>query len=223
MKSNSKVRKTHSGKIYDKERTKRKLISTVGKIIKTQGYTNLRVNRIASLAGVDKKLIYLYFGNAENLIETYLKQNDYWKVAERDTANAIGAELTKDVVAGLLREQYHYFERSEEMQKIILWELSEHNDTLREIVDQREAFGTKLFKIADKQFRNSKVSFRAVNAILVAAIYYLVLHSKSNGSSVCEIDINKPKGKKLILDTVDQILEWVYQSAEKDMQKNKRD
>ncbi len=46
------------------------MIDAIGKIIREEGYLNLGVNKIAKVAGIHKKLIYRYFDNADNLIET---------------------------------------------------------------------------------------------------------------------------------------------------------
>lgn len=208
------TRKIHSGKVYDKDRTKQKLLNAVGKVIKKEGYTGLKVSKIATVAGVNKKLIYVYFGTVDALIETYLRQHDYWTIAELDRNKKAVTTFDLETAFELLKDQYNYFESSPEMQNIVLWELSEYHKTLREAVDRREEFGKKIFKISDKQFKGTGVNFRALNAILVAAIYYLVLHAKSSGSTVCEIDTSTPKGKKAIIDTVGQILGWAYEKAD---------
>lgn len=45
----------------NKENTKRKLIYAVGEIFKTEGPSGLGVNKVARIAGVNKKLFYRYF------------------------------------------------------------------------------------------------------------------------------------------------------------------
>ena len=62
-------------------------------------------------------------------------------------------------------------------------------------------------------FEKSSVDFRAVSAILVAAIYYIVLHAKTNGSTMCGIDASTDEGKERILNAVGQILDWSYKSV----------
>ncbi|RTZ46386.1 TetR/AcrR family transcriptional regulator [Chryseobacterium arthrosphaerae] len=48
-------RKSAAGSIRNKERSKKKFLDAVGKILKTKGYAGLKVNDIAATAGVDKK------------------------------------------------------------------------------------------------------------------------------------------------------------------------
>ncbi len=51
-----------------------RLIETVGEIVATEGFDQLRINKIASKAGVNKMLIYRYFGGLDGLVDAYLKQ-----------------------------------------------------------------------------------------------------------------------------------------------------
>ena len=62
----------------DKDQTKKKLIAAVASIFKTVGHAGLGVNKVSRLAGVNKKLIYRYFGSFENLVEQYVVETDYW-------------------------------------------------------------------------------------------------------------------------------------------------
>ncbi|MCH5685732.1 TetR/AcrR family transcriptional regulator [Niabella sp. W65] len=47
-------RKIVEGPIRSKEKSKQKLLNAVGKLLKTKGYTGLKVNDIAATAGLDK-------------------------------------------------------------------------------------------------------------------------------------------------------------------------
>ena len=53
----------------NKEQTKDKLLEAVRAIIRKEGFQNIGVNKVAKEAGVDKVLIYRYFGNLEGLLK----------------------------------------------------------------------------------------------------------------------------------------------------------
>lgn len=53
----------------------------------------------------------------------------------------------------------------------------------------RESAGQELLEMTDLHFKNNPVNFRAIAALLVGGIYYVVLHTQSNGGQFCGLDI----------------------------------
>lgn len=197
----------------DKEKTKQKILNAVGKILRKEGYHAIKINKIAETAGVGKPLIYQYFNGLNGLIKAYLTKVDFWNHQREKFANSTLANtgsISKEIILSLLKEDFEYLERSEEMQKVILWGISEKNKTLKTLIEEREAFGKDIFELVDKDFAGTNVDFRAVNAILVAATYYMVLHAKTNGVNMCEIDVGSKEGKQRIFNTFEQILDRCY-------------
>ncbi|GAA4453880.1 TetR/AcrR family transcriptional regulator [Nibrella saemangeumensis] len=58
----------------DRALTEQKLIDAVGQIIHTDGIDEVGINRIANRAGVNKILIYRYFGGLDGLMDAYVRQ-----------------------------------------------------------------------------------------------------------------------------------------------------
>lgn len=212
-----KERKRPQGEIRDKERTKLKLLNAVGEIIRREGYHGLGVNKIAATAGVNKKLIYRYFDSVENLIEKYVREKDYWVsfVDKLQIAESSQGDFGEDALSKLLVAQFDFFYTAEEMQEIVLWEISEKNSLMRDIADAREHLGSELFKLSDPLFKDSKIDLRGLVALQVAGIYYLVLHAKHNGSTFCEIDIKEEEGRDRIKAAIEQISKWAFSEAKK--------
>ncbi len=61
----------------DRERTKGKILKAVGEVIEKYGTEKVGVNLIAREAGVNKVLIYRYFGGVDGLMEQYVKTGQY--------------------------------------------------------------------------------------------------------------------------------------------------
>ncbi|ATP55093.1 TetR family transcriptional regulator [Pedobacter ginsengisoli] len=212
-----KPRKRIAGAIRDKERTMLKLIAAVGEIIKNEGYTALGVNNIAKKAEVNKKLIYRYFdNNVNNLIETYVKTKDYWIGLSGDMEKLIAESQIdggRPMVKTILKTHLSFFYTEEEMQKIVIWETSEKNKLMKEVGLKREAFGEEVFKMLLPHFEDSGVDFRAIMALQIAGIIFMVLQSKASGNPFCGIDINNPKDMDRILNSLDQLTDLVYDKA----------
>ncbi|ANF53288.1 TetR family transcriptional regulator (plasmid) [Chryseobacterium glaciei] len=208
------TRKTTSGPIRDKERTKMKLLTAVGVILKKEGFTGLNVSRVATKANLHRKLIYEYFGGMENLVKEYLNSRDYWSIS-LDQIDEIIEESKKDfgkkTALSLLENQFDSLMANEEMRKIINWGLSEDLKPLKELNKERERLGEELFtKITDDYFKDSEKNIRAIEGILIGGIYYLTLQAKMSGETMCGIDINTVEGQLEIKKTLKQIIEWAY-------------
>lgn len=55
--------------------TEQRLVDTVGQIVSEEGIEGVRINRVAKRSGVNKILIYRYFGGINGLREAYIKQS----------------------------------------------------------------------------------------------------------------------------------------------------
>ncbi|PWN64181.1 TetR/AcrR family transcriptional regulator [Chryseobacterium viscerum] len=208
------TRKITSGPIRDKERTKKKLTDSVGKILKKQGFAGLNARQIAMKAGVHRKLIYEYFGGMEGLVAQYLSSRDYWRVS-LEHREAIIEQSRKDfgkqMAYTLLENQFDSLMKSEEMRNIIHWGISESLKPLQELNKEREQLGEEIFtKITDDYFQDKGKNMRAIEGILIGGIYYLTLHAKMNDAAMCGIDINTPEGETEIKKALKQIIDWAY-------------
>ena len=103
--------------------------------------------------------------------------------------------------------------KSPEMQKIILWGISEKNKSIKELTDEREKFGEYIFNETDNFFGSSEVDYRATIAIFASAIYYMALHIKTNGSTMCGIDMSTSEGTERIFAAMERILKQTYRYA----------
>jgi len=208
------TKKVYHGTFNDKERSTQKLIDAVGVIIKTKGYTGLSATNISQVAGLSRRLITMYFGSLDNLIETYVRGKDYWIRASGDLVEMMEknrGENTRQILEKYLHNQMDYFFNEEEMQKIVLWQISQRSQIMYEVCEEREGLGSHFFSLADKELKGKDIDLRAVVGLLAAGIYYMVLHAKSSDSLFCEIDINTPVGMKRIKDAINLILKNTYE------------
>ena len=62
----------------DREQTRARILQAVGRLLAESGFRELGVNAIAREAGVDKVLIYRYFGGMPELLRTFAEEGDFW-------------------------------------------------------------------------------------------------------------------------------------------------
>lgn len=206
------TRAPYRGQKNNKEKTMRKLLDGVGKVLTEKGYTGLTSTNISKAAGVDRKLINLYFDSVENLIEIYIRTKDYWLTSSgksTDQLKDLATKNSKAVLEKLLLDQLDNFLINEEMQKAVTWQISEKSKIMSEITREREKISALFFEISDQEFKNKEVDLRAISGILVAGIYYLVLHAKHTDSTVCEIELDD-NGFDRIRKAIKFILKMTY-------------
>lgn len=206
--------KNISGHLKNKEQTMQRLVDAVGAIIKHKGYKGLGLNAIAKEAGVSKILIHRYFGGVDQLVEAYVLKNDYWIAKTKEVSSEASGNTDrgtlKKLISDLLKGHFEYFYTHEEMRSIILWEITEKTDLLNSISHVREEVGKLLLEKSELLFKDGKKSLKGVTALMVSAIYYMVLHAKKNESTICGIDVNSVEGQEEILRTIEQIVDWTF-------------
>jgi len=196
--------------IKNKPATMREFISAVGNILKLEGHTGLRVNRIARYSGRNRSLIGRYFSGLAGLQRAYIMEKDYWIPFFKRfvLTDADGIAEIKETFTSLMQENFRFFLSNPEMQNIILWQISESNELMTEISTNRELAGENLFKVTDPYFQDTNVNFRAVIGLLLGGIYYMVLHARTNKSVVSGIDLNEELDQVELSRTIEQIINW---------------
>ncbi|MDV3558851.1 TetR family transcriptional regulator [Elizabethkingia anophelis] len=211
------ARKVVDGPIRNKEKTKQKLLNAVGKILATKGYSELKVSKIATVAGLDKKLIYSYFGSTDKLIDEYIKSQGFWANVDDQEIMASGfTDGGQEITTNMILQQYDTLAKNKEYQKIILWGISETRPSLRKLADDREAVGNPLLdQVIDPLFKEKSKEYRAILAMLVAGAYYLNLHFAVNGSTFCGLDFNKEEDAKILKEAIATIIDDQYKKLDK--------
>lgn len=205
-------RKIVEGVVRNKEKSKEKFLNAVGKILRTKGFSALKVNDIAAVAGLDKKLIYNYFGGTDQLIDEYIKSQDFWSNVKNEPdldINDGGQGLSK----AMLLWQFDYVYKNKELQKIILWGLLENRKSLKKLAEDREESGDALFKnISDPHFGEHSGRYRAIMALLISGIYYLDIYASTNDNTFCGLNVKTEEGRKEIEEALSFMIDKVYES-----------
>ena len=184
-------------KIRDKKITSRRLINAVGSLLAKKGFVGVGVNAVAREAGVDKVLIYRYFGGLEGLIAAFAKEGDFWPSA----LELAGGDLQKfsqmPLDARLSYFGSNFFQALKKRpvtQAIMAWEMIEPNGLTEELERIREEGIMEFFKMF---FTKEEINFdlQAVIMLLGAGISYLVI--RSNHIDVFGgLELNSDKGWK---------------------------
>ena len=198
--------KSRSAVPRDREATRRRLIAAVGQVLAEKGFGHLGVNAVARQAGVDKVLIYRYFGGLGGLIRAFGQEGDFWPSIEElaggdmDTFRTLSFEerlvaLGRNFLAGIRRRPL--------TQEILAWEMVQRNELTEELEIIRES---RMLRFAELFLpeEGTEGDLMAVNALLGAGLSYLVCRSRHvrwyNG-----IDLSEEAGWARIEAAVEQM------------------
>jgi len=190
----------------DSAATRRKLIDAVGHVLARKGFRAVGVNAVARAAGVDKVLIYRYFGGLPELIRAFASDGDFWPGPEELAGGDISAFLQLPLPERLARLARNYLEAilsRPVTQEIMAWELVERNDITVMLEDIRERSFLAFFARAVPE-PPPGVDTQALAAIVGATVNYLVTRSRHT-RWFSGIDLASDTGWDRLMSTLEQV------------------
>ncbi|MCP3898549.1 MAG: TetR/AcrR family transcriptional regulator [Desulfobacteraceae bacterium] len=187
--------------------TRKRLISAVGSLLSKKGFKGLGVNALAREAGVDKVLIYRYFGGLSGLIAAYGKEGDFWPSALElagGDLHGFGKSSLSEKLSVLSRTFTEALKKRPVTREIMIWEMIERNELTSELEAIRENSIVEFFQmfLLDKE---TEYDLQAVLALIGAAISYLVLRSK-NIDLYGGIDLASDQGWQRLQNALDVVI-----------------
>lgn len=117
--------------------TRKKILEAAEEIFATKGLAGARVDEIAKMAGVNKRMIYAYFESKENLYVTVLKIV-YSRLAELEkTIDSLASP--EDAVRKFIQGYFKFLNDNPNFVSLVLWE----NLNKAEFIDLSEAVKIK--------------------------------------------------------------------------------
>lgn len=163
----------------NRDATRERILAAVGTLLAREGFSGLGVNAVAREAGVDKVLIYRYFGGIEALLDTWGREvlaGPRGVTAEAETSSMDSAGRAAAALLAFVRAAR---ERPEALE-VVRWELVEDNPLTRRLADLRESAGlADLERLGMDAERARAVDLPAVAAILSAGLLHLSLRART--------------------------------------------
>jgi AcrR family transcriptional regulator len=177
----------------DREATRVRILAAAEQIIAREGVAAVRINALAAAAGVDKVLIYRYFGGRTQLLRALARERRLWPGGASTPAafaeaggSSLAADLTKALLAAARALRAKPLAR-----RASIWALSERDEITREIVAARDDGARAL--VAALRARHPVprfVDLEGVVALLTAAMSHLALHGGA-GAGFAGIELRR--------------------------------
>ncbi|MCP3924998.1 MAG: TetR/AcrR family transcriptional regulator [Desulfobacterales bacterium] len=193
-----------------KEKTKNKLIKSVGKALSKYGFKGLGINKVAREAGVDKVLIYRYFGGLPELLKEYSLSIDFWPSLKEilgDDPEFVKTLKSDEQVAYFFKKFLAALRRRPITQDILALEVLERNELTKQLEYIRIRTALEYFEHIDQIPDDKNLS--AIVVLMGGAINYLIIRSRIT-TSVGGIDLESEKGWDSINDGIDLLLKGIF-------------
>jgi AcrR family transcriptional regulator len=199
----------------DREETRTKILRAVGDVLSSEGFQGIGINNIARRAGVDKVLIYRYFGDLPGLLREFASGGDYWPSmrelidgAERSSAPPGAADMAVALLKGYIRE----ISGSASAQELLLGELVSRNELSEASARKRERQGADLIEaLVNAAPEAGDKDVAAMGALLSAGLTFLMLRARTSDAYL-GIDISSTEGWERIERAMEELVRGVLRS-----------
>lgn len=190
--------------------TEQRLIEAVGKLISEEGFHQVGINRIASRAGVNKILIYRYFGGLDGLLEAYFKAHPpVIATAPIDIERLKVAPLDEffDICCAYIVAEFRLLRQNVQVQELLKADLFRSGHLHNPVADLKEAqFRTLIDTLAE--VINTRYG-RPFSAIIISAMTLLTLQSQLH-KIIFGLDLGTDEGWEQIEIALQHIFRGAY-------------
>lgn len=165
----------------DRAATEERLLAAVGTVLARDGFGAVGVNAVAREAGVDKVLIYRYFGGLPELLRAWGASGRFWPTVEELLAARPG------LLALPLAERWaaffeHFIDalRARPLTiEVLAAEIVERNALTAILEDEREAWGEQAFRVLGGAELAARPHLRGITLLLVAGVQHLLVRART--------------------------------------------
>lgn len=164
----------------NREQTTQRLLAAVGEVLARDGFAALGVNAIAREAGVDKVLIYRYFGGLPELLAAWGHSGRFWPTVDDLLAREPGL-MSMSAAERYVRFFEHFIDALRERPltlEILAAEVQHRNELTAVLEAEREAWGEQAARVVGGPEFTRRPEMRGVTLLLVAGVQYLLLRSR---------------------------------------------
>lgn len=178
--------------------------------IKKKGFSLALVTDIVKRAKIEPVVFYNRYKNLDEFYDTFVKDYDYWlSDLVRDSIENIDSE---EAYSNVIEKILNNLLSDEIMTELLRLEVAEGNNITERTARLRTMHAVDIFRNYEEKHAGIGIDVTAVSALLVAGIYYMLLHK--DRSSMIGIDINQAAGKRRIVNAIREISRLIFQEKE---------
>jgi len=166
--------------VRDRAQTEARILGAVGVVLARDGFGGLGVNAVAREAGVDKVLIYRYWGGLEELLRAWAGSGRFWPGVDELLAAQPGL-LALPFAERYARFFSHFIAtlRARPLTlEILASEVVERNALTAVLESERERWGDEATRVLGGSEFASRDALRGITILLVSGVQYLLIRAR---------------------------------------------
>ncbi len=179
----------------NRQLTMERILGAMGEVMAERGTRKAGINAVAERAGINKVLIYRYFGGWNGLLEAYVQRGHFLSVFNESYIENVPTQLPlndhSQAWAQYVVTFMNEFRERKSAQELVRWEMSNgETEIARRLSDFRnESFEKLLTKLAPYPEYDPS----AITALMIAGVTYLGLVAEQN-NNVLGINLHTEEG-----------------------------
>ena len=165
----------------NREHTRERIVNAVGDVLARDGFGGIGVNAIAKQAGVDKVLIYRYFGGLPELLATWGRSGSFWPSIDELLGDDARSFMALPAAERFARFMEHFIDslRARPLTlEVLAAEVLQRNELTAILEEQREAWGEQASLLLGGDEFARRPELLGLALLLVAGVQYLLVRSR---------------------------------------------
>ena len=153
----------------------------MGQVLARDGFSAVGINAIAREAGVDKVLIYRYFGGLDALLRAWGASGRFWPSVDEllgDTPEAVLSLPLADRYAVFFDRFVDALRARPLTIEIMAAEIQERNELTAILEEEREQWGAQAEAVFGGEQFESRPYLKGITLLLVAGVQYLLIRAR---------------------------------------------
>ena len=166
----------------DRGATEARILAAVGEVLARDGFSGTGINSIAKQAGVDKVLIYRYFGGLPELLKRWGTSGRFWPGVDELLSAAPAAFMALPAAERYARFMEHFIDglRSRPMTlEMLASEVAQRTELSVILEAEREAWGEQAGRLLGGQEYADRPELRGLTILLISGVQYLLVRSRT--------------------------------------------
>lgn len=206
---------TDGARTRDRTATEERILAAVGEVLARDGFEGIGVNAIARAAGVDKVLIYRYFGGLPELLRVWGGSGRFWPRVQ----DLLGSDPAAFHALPAAERWPRFFEhfvaelRSRPLTlEILAAEITQRNALTAILEAEREAWGEEASRVLGGADFSARPHLQGITLLLVAGIQHLLVRSRRI-RVFGGVDLHEDAGWAVLTGSIRRLAQDVFDTA----------